>query len=756
MFYENEEGNDLRLEYLSFLEPWIKTSQRYITTCPGREELLCYGTGYNTWGVQTHQKAFSAYAILGMDPRFDEKKAGIKREKVIDTALRMLRFSLESHIEGNYYCLDKTKWGHTWISVLGIERMMHAVEAIEEYLTEADKANIKKVLISESNWLMDNYEVVAGTVSNNKPESNLWNGAMLHRTVAMYPDTLRAEEYKEKGTKFLINSISIASDAISEKVIDGKKISQWYVGDNFFESYALNHHGYLNVGYMVICLSNIAMLHFMFKKKNISAPPALYHHAEELWMLVKECTFRDGRLLRIGGDTRVRYCYCQDYAIPMWLWAKDYLKDKDCDKFEKEWLKIVDMEIKNNKDGLYLSDRCKELEAVSPIYYTRLESDRAVALSMGAYWRRIFKELNESVSEAPFLSEIEESFSWHDDYHGACLQKGKNRIAAFVWNSAEGVQGLCLPPERSDMAEWSGNMTGQIKGIGNINYEEILKHYEAQYEGGFISIGKVSINSERFIAEGQGKEVVAYKKVLFAVLPDDMTTVVIQYANTGMRSYLSSKKGIGVKIPNDIFNKNKRKFYYNGGDRELIGTGSIKELWKTNSRWINIDDSLGIISIYGEEELSVFRAGKRTIGLKKYPWNDTSKDIGMLYVDEICTNYCEELQMFEEKETIFDLAYLVQAGSDHNQTKAYIESKACYSLKTEDKSMIRALIVTGGDCEKYLIITNVGDTPESVSLNLAEANKVVDLVSREEFIINRTYFKLDEIAENSCRIFLVQ
>src|SRR5690606_23469825 len=103
----------------------------------------------------------------------------------------------------------------------------------------------------------------------------------------------------------------------------GKTVADRYVGDNFFDSYALNHHGYLNVGYMVICLSNIAMLHFSYKLQGFKIPDALYHHAEELWSVIRKLTFDDGRLIRIGGDTRIRYCYCQDYILPVWMLAED-------------------------------------------------------------------------------------------------------------------------------------------------------------------------------------------------------------------------------------------------------------------------------------------------------------------------------------------------------------------------------------------------------------------------------------------------
>jgi len=254
-----------RMDYIRCLGKWIGASERFLYTPPGKPELECYGAGYDSWGVQTNQKAFAAYATLAGCSERELEKISFSRDYLLEHSLRLLRFSLESHIAGSFKCTDGRKWGNTWISALGIERMMHGVEAIEEHLNDNDRELLKKVLLSESEWLLNSYDIVGSPFAKggaNKPESNLWNGSLLHRTSMLYPDSPNAEAYKEKGIRFLMNSISVPSDETSDIIMDGKAVKDRFVGANFFETYALNHHGYLNVGYMVICLSNIAMLHF--------------------------------------------------------------------------------------------------------------------------------------------------------------------------------------------------------------------------------------------------------------------------------------------------------------------------------------------------------------------------------------------------------------------------------------------------------------------------------------------------------------
>lgn len=169
---------------------------------PERLDLLCYGTGFNDWGVQTQQKACAAFAVLAEDPAQDAARTGMSREELRAVALRLLRFTLASHLEGDFHCTDGTRWGHTWISALGIERMMHGVELLEQYMTDDDRAQLRRVLESEADWLLEHHPVKAGLTSNNVPESNMWNGALLHRVALMYPDASRAAAYREQGTKF--------------------------------------------------------------------------------------------------------------------------------------------------------------------------------------------------------------------------------------------------------------------------------------------------------------------------------------------------------------------------------------------------------------------------------------------------------------------------------------------------------------------------------------------------------------------------
>lgn len=710
-------------DYRHMLTRWLSSARKDLHVPTARPDLLCYGTGYDNWGVQTHQKAFATFATLAMDPKWDEHLAETSRDELIDTATRMLRFSLESHRSGSFQCLDGKQWGNTWISALGIERMAHGVEALWEQLTDSDRRLLHDVLTSECDWLVDEYEIVAdprAKTGRNKPESNLWNGAILLRTALMFPDHERATVYRQRGTEYLLNSISIPADAESLDLFNGKPLRDWHVGANFFPSYALNHHGYLNVGYMTICLSNVAMLHFSYRNRGLPSPPELLHHVFDLWKLVKKLTFPDGRLCRIGGDTRVRYCYCQDYAIPVWLLMLDQFGETSCLPLERKWLDTVAKEQKDNGDGSFLGHRLTPLRNLSPLYYTRLESDRAVTLSMALRWRERF---NEFQNVKPANDQAPETGSWSDDHHGACFVRSGKRIASCVWEAAEKPQILALPP-RSDLAEWRHNLVGTVTGLGNRHETNIISRVTKTFAGGFLSIGKFDTIALAYL-ESHADHSLARHDLACVALPDDQTTVILQRATTLERSYFKEAQGLGFALPNDIHNDNRRHIDTDQDDIVLERDSAKDEILDLESKWLNVDDALGIIGVYGADSLTIKRNQTRTIGIKNFPIAP-----GSLHVEEICFPYNSGPLDLPGRTSIFDVGFVVLATIDRKRTQT-LAAAARFAPLPHDQSQPdqRGVLATGADGKRYLIIANFGDQTMNSTLHIPKAAKMISLIN---------------------------
>ena len=62
-----------------------------------------------------------------------------------------------------------------------------------------------------------------------------------------------------------------------------------------------------------------------------------------------------------------------------------------------------------------------------------------------------------------------------EDVFGATMVRDENRIASWVWASGKRPNGLCVPPNRSDMAEWQHNLSGEL-ATSNIPLPTIISN----------------------------------------------------------------------------------------------------------------------------------------------------------------------------------------------------------------------------------------------------------------------------------------
>ena len=604
---------------LQLLLPWSRAAERHWYPSPADPNLGCYRSGYNSWGVQTNQKYISAMAVLAAHGPATHRSHSLAR------ALAALRFMLATHLTGEHRCTDGTQWGHTWISALGIERMMHAIPLLNDAMTVPDHVSLRRVLTSESDWLLHHYTkgghtgIVADPwnhTGKNVPESNLWNGALLWRTAVMYPDHPHVADWQERAHRFLINAVSIAADATDDHIIADQPIRARHAGANFFPHYGLDHHGYLNLGYMVICTSNAAMLHFDLKALNLPRPQSLDHHQADLWAVLRRMIFADGRLARLGGDTRIRYAYCQDYLLPALMYAADHLNDLHALALADAQLNLIEQETRTNPDGSFYASRLAELSEANPYYYTRLESDRAAALAMALIYRRLVQSPPGPAPSHSFESSV--TGGWSEPDHGDVLHRCPTRLASFSWRADHLMQGLCLPPDDGHLAEWQHNLAGIVRFIHHPNaksaryrpHRKLRDHRIDSFDGGFfLTSGAVFEGVDLELAEGWTGTDSALHQLVFAALPDGHTVVALQHCRTApRRTYIAEVKCLHFNLPNDLFNNFQRRLTTATGPLSLHSPATSDQILPLASTWANVEDRLGIIGLYGADNLSIHRS----------------------------------------------------------------------------------------------------------------------------------------------------
>lgn len=714
--------NSRRLFCIRHLAAWKTFAERDWFDLPGHPGLGLYGTGYNDWGVQTNQKYLAAMAVLATQP---SGTCGHLREEARDRALAALRFSLHSHHANGGTCTDGTPWGHTWISGLGIERMMHGVHLLAPFLADPDWDALRNLFVSEADWLLRFYTRgghngvtggLWGVSGLNDPESNLWNGAILWRAATMYPDHAHAADWTERAHEFFVNGISIPADAEAHEVcLAGKPLPERHRGPNFFPHYALDHHGYLNVGYMVICLSNIAMLHFDQQAAGLPLPETLYLHAADLWKLVRRMVFADGRLARIGGDTRLRYSYCQEYLLPSLVLADQVFGDTHAIGLLDRQLDWIELEAVHNGDGSFFGDRFETMRNSSPYYYTRLESDRANALGMACTYLEAAGRADAAIT--PRVESVRAAFErsveggWCEPEHGAVLHRSPTRLASYAWRGFGLGIGLCLPPSNGHLAEWQNNLTGRVRFVGDDRqtggppHREVAHQSIGEFPGGFATLGTLLEGSNLSVPEGWRRTAhSARHDIAFVALPDAHTVVALQRCRTAdYRTYPCEVQGMSLQIPNDLFNAGRRHLDTAAGPQALFAPAPADEATPLHSAWACIDGQLGVAGIYGADSLTLLRRTQRQGG--KYP---------SLHVETLCYGHLDRVTAQAPGSTVLDTAWIALASVDADTTRRVAGS--AHRHGPADAPDLRAVVVPGQDGREYLIAANFGSEGSVLTL----------------------------------------
>lgn len=676
--------------YLDLMVPFYNFVKQETRVVDGK--LSYYGTGEaGHWAIQSNFNVSGALAVLGTT----EENIPLDKQEILERALKFFRYNLAAHKTGNGFTSCGNKWGGSWISILGLERMISGQMAFEKFMSDEDKANFRRLRLDEADFLLthDVLASMSSTEGKNKPEANYWNGSFLYRTFLDYPDAPNREEYLEKSCRFLLNAISHPLDTASTQKYLGRELRHWNIGAfNFTPNYSLDHHAYMNVGYSVVTLSHAAYLYFHCKFRQQEFPDFARLHVCDLWQVVKNFIFPDGRLMRIGGDSRARYTYCQMYLLPVLLMIQD-MGDPDALNLEEGMLNIIKREQSGNADGSFFGTRLADMKIQSRYYYTRLESDPFAVLAFGADVCRRYGAKEVPSPRLPVPAE------WQDEFHGANIVRTAETIRSAVRRGAEGPVILNQTLADSSLAEWCGNGHAQIIGRASVCHD--MEKFNASIPGGFINSGKTQITEIYPFGEGESIYTIAESSAACAALPDGKTMIVLEYARTVKEHFLYSLRSIGWKVPNDVHNGRKRTFYYGNKSCELAshsGAGIID----THSKHVNIENTSSVILGYGSESLKIY-APAQAMGVIK-----TCRFMTSLYVNEICASVEDTpARRRMPGEILADTGYAVVSGVSAAEGEKY------KLIRLDAPENARAVELTTPDGKVYRFIANFGSSPVS-------------------------------------------
>jgi hypothetical protein len=196
------------------------------------------------------------------------------------------------------------------------------------------------------------------------------------------------------------------------------------------------------------------------------------------------------------------------------------------------------------------------------------------------------------------------------------------------------------------------------------------------------------------LPEGWHGDSSALHQIAFTALPDAHSVVGLQHCRTvDHRTYLAAIKGLHLNLPNDLFNGFERRLATAEGE-VMLGCPPISEqVVDLCSPWANVDGRLGVVGLYGAEQLVVHQSPRRLGG--RY---------ASLYVDEICYPCELGTRSFGPNTVILDVGWAVLSNVGCDGTRRLHQSRAL--VEADIGTGIRGVIVRGLDGHNYAVVAN--------------------------------------------------
>lgn len=293
--------------YLRLIENfvgWAEHSGRFVDSGelePGAGYFDAAGHGV-TW-ARGNSNLCLAYAVLlrAFPERREFSIYKIPHSRMEDHLCHTIRALCLSNKNCSRHKLTKRTWGGpSWQASLELIGAAWAAHLCQEHLDADTLAMVREVVCREAEHL--DKEIPSNRFDNTVAEDCCWNAPLLAFAANKYADDARASRWDSLCKRWAFNAASIAADADSDRVIDGRPLRDWIVSENLHPDLTLDNHAMWSVGYQC-CQQHFGEAELAYRLFGRPAPAALAHHADEMWRKVTSVLYLwDGDILYPHGQ----------------------------------------------------------------------------------------------------------------------------------------------------------------------------------------------------------------------------------------------------------------------------------------------------------------------------------------------------------------------------------------------------------------------------------------------------------------------
>lgn len=505
-------------------------------------------------------------------------------------------------------CRDGRNWGSTvgqaqFESSLWAMSMAYQAFFLWDSLSNNDKLYVQRALESECN-MITSVPIRCQFSRDTRAEENGWDVDALAAYIGLFPDNNSSKRYFEQLRKLSINTLSHSSDktdnTVIDSLIDKAMVKHYYVGDNLFPDYTLQNHYYFHPGYQNVVIQELGEAALALKifqteihGKEQYRTNALFHNCKKVQdSVLHQLALPDGELAMPNGNDWSMFLFDQ---ITTYSTMACFLRDPDALMLENQAFKNIKARQQTTGNGTWLlnSDIGARRMGVQAhrVIMTFLMHEYMSTFGMKPtkwqdfnkrhYEAKLFRSQNVIRASSPFRYMI---FS----------QSGRRNYSGYFVPNDPGYSKIIIPEGGQNV---TGNFLGKymVEGSSPNAANTTAPTYELD-SNSFVMNCEYSVNSYYL-----------YRRHALYCTPGNAIISMDMTRNANGNHVITEERCGEINITFDPFTSTRRMFYHEGGADTVWNDTE----WQRASRWVNIDNKIGIINRspnitarLGKEELS--------------------------------------------------------------------------------------------------------------------------------------------------------
>ncbi|GMV96435.1 MAG: hypothetical protein AMXMBFR83_08010 [Phycisphaerae bacterium] len=300
---------------LATVHPWSEDPQL---------KLLTDSKSLEHW-IRPNSASVQGFAFLFRFGPYDDKVVGVSRKALLEeTIIPVMRYLVATHVTGPRPTSDGKKWGNHWQSAYWAQMLGRAAWWCWTDLPPDLRAGVRRVVAHEAQRYLP--ETPPHQLKDDtKAEENAWNSMIFDVAVLLMPADPRREAWEKAFQRWAMSSFLRPADEHSGKIVDGRPVSEQYIGANIYDDFTLENHRKVHPDYMgAFSLTVSCSLDFQMTGRK--PPEAILHNVPEIYENLKWFFLPDGGCVYPNGEDWelfVNITGWTDLHIQMAVYARD-------------------------------------------------------------------------------------------------------------------------------------------------------------------------------------------------------------------------------------------------------------------------------------------------------------------------------------------------------------------------------------------------------------------------------------------------